>query len=383
MFDKEAAQTRPAEHHYWLLVLFLAVAVVGWSLWLTFGAAFVRQAIAGQVSASATTQAQPAGAAPTTVVPDSGASDRATWFTELGQTGDAFGSFNALLTAIAGALVAWAGYLQHQSLKEARIALVHAQADSDEERKHRQRQEFESLFFQLLQLTSKAADQIEGPRKLVEIGALTSPRGNVKKYAPGKMGNPGINEFARKVFKKAIASPATGSLEALLQCLMRLYVTEVFDRRPSQFGPYFRLLYQTFRHVAESQLESEADRIRYANIARGQIPEGAVLLLALNGLTEEGHKFIPLIERFGLLEHMHRRYKGAFQNALILGYRDIAFLGSASRPMPNYGWTDQPKLNAGHFTSAMHARKDGDGNEDMALGYHGDDEGDDGIDGRE
>ena len=85
-------------------------------------------------------------------------------------------------------------------------------------------------------------------------------------------------------------------------------MTKIYDRQPSAFGPYFRLLYQTFKHIAESTL-SERQQLRYANIARGQISEGAVLLIALNGLTPNGYKFVPLIEKFGLLEHLHRRYR--------------------------------------------------------------------------
>lgn len=374
-------RTAQQEHHYWLPLIFLTLALATWCFWLFWGAALTRSALAAQIPHSPATVAATAASAASAAGSDAAATERAAWFTELGQTGDAFGSLNALLTAIAGALVAWAGILQFQSLKEARIALVHSQEEAAAERKHRQRQEFESLFFQLLQLTSKAAEQIEGPRRLKAVGLLTPGKGNAKEYSPGSMGNPGINEFARKVYKMAVASPATGDLDALAQCLVRLYVIEVFDRRPSQFGPYFRLLYQTFRHVAESHFDSEAERIRYANIARGQIPEGAVLLLALNGLTEEGYKFVLLIERFGLLEHMHRRYKDAFQSALLTGYRDDAFLGSAARRF-EFNKPLRPKLDADHFTSAMLARKEADGNADMALGYHDDDEGDDGIDGR-
>lgn len=193
------------------------------------------------------------------------------------------------------------------------------------------------------------------------------------------MGNPGINQFARRVFDKATASMARLSNEDLLDRLVRLYAISVFDRRPSQFGPYFRLLYQTFRHVAEAPLDSETERVRFANIARGQIPEGAVLLLALNGLTEEGHKFAPLIEKFGLLEHMHRRYKELLHDALLVGYRERAFLGSTERGRPGQEWVPMAKLDAKHFESVVHARKESDEQEDLAQGYYRDD-GDDDID---
>lgn len=68
-----------------------------------------------------------------------------------------------------------------------------------------------------------------------------------------------------------------------LGVLVSNFLTSVYDKRPSAFGPYFRLLYQTFKYIHESPLTA-AEQIRYANIARGQISEGAVLLLALSGL---------------------------------------------------------------------------------------------------
>ncbi|MBA4341967.1 MAG: hypothetical protein C0423_07425 [Methylibium sp.] len=359
------------EHHYGLLAGLLLAAFVAWVMWLNCGAAFARLTFAGQAPAQRASAPSDAASAPLAAASSAAAAsaasepsttERAAWFTEMGQTGDAFGSFNALLTAIAGALVAWAGYLQHQSLREARRA-------TKEERTHRQLQEFESLFFRLLELTSKAADQIEGPRKLKEVGPVVPGHGNANTYERGKMGNPAINQFARRVFRRATKGMAQLNDEALLDRLVALYVADVFDHRPSQFGPYFRLLYQTFKHVAEAPLEKEADKVRYANIARGQLPEGAVLLLALNGLSDEGRKFAPLIERFGLLEHMHRRYSQEFHDALLVGYRERAFLGSDARAQPGNEWDPIQKLEERHFAAAIAARKDADEQEDFSEGY--------------
>lgn len=118
--------------------------------------------------------------------------------------------------------------------------------------------------------------------------------------------------------------------DANIRNLVQSYRKHVYDANPSSFGPYFRLLFQTFKHVAESSLE-EREKIQYANIARGQISEGAVLLLALNGLTPYGHRFIRYIEEFGLLEHMHTKYLKDYGEGLHIGYRQRAFLGSTER----------------------------------------------------
>jgi len=75
----------------------------------------------------------------------------------------------------------------------------------------------------------------------------------------------------------------------------------------------------------------ESEKIRFANIIRGQISEAAVFLLALNGLYWRGHKFVPLIERYGLLEHMHARYRERHEASFLMAYRRHAFMGSVER----------------------------------------------------
>ena len=155
-----------------------------------------------------------------------------------------------------------------------------------------------------------------------------------------------------------------------LAALVEGYLTRVYDRQPSAFGPYFRLLYQTFKHIAESAL-SENQQIRYANIARGQISEGAVLLLAVNGLTSTGYKFVPLIEKFGLLEHLHRHYRAEHQSALGIGYRPRAFLGSKDRATPGNEWRDEPLLPEDYFKTLEPSREKADNEVEFKAGFYG------------
>jgi len=121
--------TPGAAPHAWILATGLAFALLLWTWWVGAGMAWTRTMIGARVPHS------PAAAS----APDDRDRDHA--FTELGLAGDAFGGLNALLTAIAGVFVAWAGTLQ-------RLALQQAQAEADEERAACRRQQFESLFFQ-------------------------------------------------------------------------------------------------------------------------------------------------------------------------------------------------------------------------------------------
>lgn len=349
-------ENTPAGHrsHWLVLLVGILVAVVLWTWWLFDGMdrahkiVLVRTAPASLASQPPNMNAGASAGDPLIV-------ERGTTFTELGQTGDSFGSLNALLTAIAGALVFWAGFMQHQTLKQAR-------EEAQKERANRQIQEFESLFFRLLELTATAVERIEGPRR----------KGDSAQPLTRHKGTRALDSLARLLFASVAARRGDQpDPQKLLAALVEGYLTKVYDRQPSAFGPYLRLLYQTFKHIGESSL-SESQQIRYANIARGQISEGAVLLLAVNGLTPNGYEFVPLIEKFGLLEHLHRRYRTDYQGALGLGYRPRAFLGSKDRARPGNEWHVAPLLPENWFKYLEVRREAADNEVEFEAGFNGD-----------
>lgn len=367
---------------HWLVLAVGLIAAIGlWSWWLNggmgWGHGVVLKRVPTPVAASAPLPPASQASAPVLSTrlqaassPETAPADRERFFTELGQTGDAFGSLNALLTAVAGALVAWAGFMQHQMLKQAK-------QEATAEREGRKIQQFESLFFQLLGLSAAVTERIEGPRRKGKVTSLVPGKGNTHAMLTGQKGPRALDAYARKVFNALSALPPEQQADQQrLEALVKYFLTEVYDKRPSAFGPYFRLLYQTFKHIHESTL-TPGEQIRYANIARGQISEGAVLLLAINGLTYDGYKFVPLIEKFGLLEHLHRRYRAEFEPALQLGYRPRAFMGSEERAMPGNEWEDTPTLPQAYFQHFEDARATADAELEFEVGFDSDVEQDD------
>jgi hypothetical protein len=344
----------------WVPVIGLVSIGIAWYAWVSTGMV----ATHGQVlrHAAFAASAPTASSAATT--------DRQQLFAELGQSGDAFGGLNAALTGIAGVLVAWAGLMQRLMLKEARSQAI-------EERRARKLQEFEGLFFRLLELSSSITNKLEtDPIPERSVRRLEN-RNSLEVRPPARQGAAALASFA-----SSLSTAANRELPRLqqdrnaqLEKLVSLFLTEVYDRKPSAFGPYFRILFQTFRHISESGLIPE-EQVRYANIARGQISEGAVLLLALNGLTVDGYKFVPLIEKYGLLEHLHRRYKQEFKALLSLGYRERAFMGSVDRPSAGNEWLQTPKLSATHFEALEEARRDADVQSAFESGWTGGDNAD-------
>lgn len=339
--------------HLAVLLLGLPLVLIVWWFWMSTGMHVARDKIQQRVNSTgvAAQIPQPASAAADKVTaPPPSASERREAgeraYTELGQTGDSFGGLNALLTGVAGVVVAWAGTMQYIALQD--------------ERKHRKLQEFESLFFRLLDLTEKATSQIRGPAPQT---FLTRPPPSPR---PRRRGAAALNAHAQVVSNNSFR-PEAGTnydADALLNLLVVNFAKKVYDTAPSRFGPYYRLLYQVFKHIAEADHLAETEKVRYANIARGQLAEGAVFLLALNGLTVQGHSFVPLIERFGLLEHMHRQYQTDYGPLLQQAYRGRAFLGSEDRRDAKHAWIPTPLLPADHFQCIETDRYPHDGDDD-------------------
>ena len=326
-----------AEHKSWLdrvpswliFILALAFALAVWLWWVSIGIGVVHK----QVSAFAPPQVSVSASAAIAA----SAPDRASAMAELGQAGDAFGGANAFFAAIAGGLVLWAGVLQSRSLNEARTATRQAGAAYEEERLLNRREQVSTTFFQMLALNRELVERIDNGLKTGDTN---------------RTGAAALDHFAheldRRLEERGISITPE---ESQASHIATTYIGTIYDAHPSQLGPYFRLLFQTFKLIADSDL-NDATQIQLANVVRGQISEGAVLLLAANGLTERGFKFIPLIEKFGLLEHMHAKYRNKYKKGLLHGYRQRAFMGSKERN--GYEWQSEPKCGPGAFMTWDH-----------------------------
>jgi len=283
-----------------VLVVAVSAATALWAIWLLWGMHWARSAIAHMLPAQAASAIQGGDA-----------------FTQLGQAGDSFGAVNALFAALAGAAVLWAGYVQAKTVHQAQDAQERAEAAYDDERQAREKQALESTLFQMLNLTRDLTNSIN------------AVRGSEETVVPDKRsGSPALDSLAWSLYSFIGTHPG-GALDQACKLAMA-YEVIIYDEQPSRLGPYFRLLYQMFKFIDESNFD-RTTKARYANIVRGQISDAAVFLLAANGMTEKGHKFIRYIQTYGLLEHMHTKYRTRFDPALKLAYRGTAFLGSEGR----------------------------------------------------
>lgn len=149
----------------WVVLLTaIVVALAIWAVWALYGIPRVHSIMAEKV-----TKQISAATLPSESVDASAA--RSAIFTELGQSGDAYGSLNTLLTAIAGALVFWAGVMQHRALR-------HAQEEAHEERRARQRQADDML--KTIEISERAARSAEEANRLAKESYVAEQRAWIK-----------------------------------------------------------------------------------------------------------------------------------------------------------------------------------------------------------
>ena len=155
------------------------------------------------------------------------------------------------------------------------------------------RQAFESSFFQLLNLHNQIVTTMRGTDMF-----------NRKEYfgrACFEQWYDDAKKFAREKDGQPIDLPTIDRYMAL------------YKVHQGELGHYFRNLYHVIKFVKESEALKDADaateynnRRRYTSLVRATLSQYELALLFYNGVSDNGEKFKPLIEEFGLLENFDR-----------------------------------------------------------------------------
>lgn len=307
---------RPAANEFLSLVVLLGTVLLLWLAWPLAGARWMHHAVAPPVSLPASNASAPVTAASSaaTIACQTGqsASDD---LAALGQVGDLFGGVNALFAALALAGVIWAGMLQRRALLDARVAY-------ELERRSVVRQQFEATFFHLVTLLREIGQDSQTVPSCRVASSLTLQNMPVD-----------FRQVADVLFSAVRTAKSSISHEQLIQELVEHYDAEVQATCASALGRYFRALHQTLAliDIQPADCLDEKDKVRYANIVRGQIPDSLVLLLAANGLRSSATKTRKLIIRYGLLKYLADVHEEKLGPALREIYGQEAFEGHAAR----------------------------------------------------
>ena len=184
---------------------------------------------------------------------------------------------------------------QREELELTRADLEEQQQRLDRQETIAVRQSFESSFFQLLNLHNQI------------VNALTET--DTSPLTPQVF-------IGRACFERWYRQPDPiifrEDEQPILPSSAERYM-EIYDGHQGELGHYFRNLYHVIKFVKESDALKNADpaieynnRRRYTSLVRATLSQFELALLFYNGLSDNGEKFKPLIEEFGLLENFNR-----------------------------------------------------------------------------
>lgn len=306
---------RPAANEFISLVVLLGTVLLLWLAWPLAGARWMHHAVKHPMSPPALNASAPVPASSAATGASQAGQSDSDDLAALGQIGDLFGGVNALFAALALAGVLWAGILQRRALLDARAAY-------ELERRSVVRQQFETTFFHLVTLLREVGQDTQAvPSRRVTSNPMLQD-------IPVD-----FRQVADVLFSAVRTARSSISHQQLIQELIEHYDSEVQATCASALGRYFRALHQTLALIDSQPADclDEKDKVRYANIVRGQIPDSLVLLLAANGLRSSAAKTRQLIIRYGLLKYLADTHEQKLGPALRVAYGQEAFEGHAAR----------------------------------------------------
>ena len=213
--------------------------------------------------------------------------------TDRGQFGDMFGAVNALFAGLAFGGIIIALYLQQIELRHQReelklqrkeLKLTRQEITGQKEQLKAQdntlkRQNFENSFFQLLSFHIKIVDSLE---------TVSSSR----------------TLIGRRCFRAFV-----NDLEIAFEDKPGRDINHIWqkfaDRNQQRVDLYFRHLYNAINFVDQHPfLQDFEERKYYTNLIRGHLSSNEQGVLFYNCLSDGGHEFKCLVEKYSLLEGM-------------------------------------------------------------------------------
>lgn len=215
-----------------------------------------------------------------------------------GTIGDMFGAVNSLFSGLAFAGLIYTIFLQKNELGLQRKELtftreeIRGQKETlQAQNKQLTHQAFEGTFFQMARLHNELLNSID----------LTSGGGeNSVKVISGR--DCFMRAWSR--YKIHFSKNVELNNKEIRQQQIKLAYERIWDQYESEFGHYFRSLYNIIKFVHNSDVKNKSF---YTNIIRAQLSGQELLIIMYNCIYHENSKFTPLIEEYALLKHIPER----------------------------------------------------------------------------
>lgn len=187
-----------------------------------------------------------------------------------GLIGDFFGGFIGTIFAIISV------YLLYSTL-------VSQRQESNENRQVLILQQFDNIFFELLNLHKQNVENFQA----------VDYKGNVHKGRP-------FFTYQKEELKKYFV-PKTSINQNRKEAIKTFEILYVYY--DEEFSMYFKTLYQLYNLILNEPL-TDNQKLKYAKILRAQLSNGELFFIRYNAMTEIGSNSIKFINDFHLLKHL-------------------------------------------------------------------------------
>jgi hypothetical protein len=222
----------------------------------------------------------------TVIADDFASAASATQLSRAGSWGDSFGGFNALVSAFGFTAVLATLWMQAAALRQQQLD------------QHQQR--FDSSFFELLSLVRELRRELRFSYSATYI-ASRAAKGQRISTKPRK-GRFAVRAAMREFTFWLITSGVNRRPDE--NDMVNTYMRRIHSRSESSLGPYFRVIYSILDRIRCDDVLSEGEKIRYANLIRGQLTSYEIALMAINGLAPIANDLDKLIVQFRLLKYL-------------------------------------------------------------------------------
>lgn len=204
----------------------------------------------------------------------------------LGQWGDTFGALNALFGGLGFAAVLYTLWQQGEALQSQQDSLKSQQEDLTEQRHDQHRQQFDTAFFQMLDLLRSTRDDLQDRQSGHSYKGVSAFKyfSSTCEYHINNIYNTKPNYTKEDIAK--------------------IYEHSVHSVYVEFLGPYFRIMFTILRRIHSDNILSEDDKIKYSNLLRAQLSLGETGLLCMNGTMEEAGTLHEFITEYRMLRYL-------------------------------------------------------------------------------
>lgn len=241
----------------------------------------------------------------------------------LGQVGDFFGGIlNPLLSFMALLGVLYTIRIQGHELKEAREENRIANKIQDKQTAVFERQNFESVFFRLIDVHARLTELVRANRGLGELNGFGRVVEHIFEGFYEKQKNMTLPNYFLLNPDEAIRKYVVKSEER--NCLRKAIVSAMSTQNRILLSQYFRNIYQILKLVDSFKVDIDDEgltknkkvrrlkrieyfqRRQYCNILRAQLSDEELKMLFFNCLTESGEGLKFYLEKYSLLKHLDK-----------------------------------------------------------------------------